>query len=112
LQATKRKVFAPRDAVRVFLCAALQAPLEERDYKPYISHTDDYPDLNFTFQGERGPLTIFTRSQPHVSFQRYGRRSPWAIGYADRTFVVDSPDIDSALARLLQSLDIRVFPEK
>ena len=110
-QATKRKVFAPRDAVRVFLCAALQAPLEERDYKPYISHTDDYPDLNFTFQGERGPLTIFTWSQPHV-IPTLWRRSPWAIGYADRTFVVDSPDIDSALARLLQSLDIRVFPEK
>jgi hypothetical protein len=109
--ATKRKVFAPRDAVRAFLCAALQAPLEERDYKPYIAHTDDYPDLNFTFQGQRGPLMIFTRSQPRV-VQSQWVQTPWAIGYADRVFVVSAPDIDSALDRLLQSLDIRVFPEK
>jgi hypothetical protein len=111
VQASKRKVFAPRDAVRAFLCAALQAPTEERDYKPYIAHTDDYPDLNFTFQGQRGPLMIFTRSQPRV-VQSQWVQTPWAIGYADRVFVVSAPDIDSALDRLLQSLDIRVFPEK
>jgi hypothetical protein len=111
LQATKRKVFAPRDAVRAFLCAALQAPLEERDYKPYIAHTDDYPDLNFTFQGPRGPVTIFTRSQPHIVPPQWVQ-TPWAIGYADRVFVVSAPDIDSALDQLTQSLDIRFFPEK
>jgi hypothetical protein len=110
-QATKRKVFAPRDAVRAFLCAALRAPLEERDYKPYIAHTDDYPDLNFTFQGQRGPLSIFTRSQPRVVPPRWVQ-TPWAISYADRTFVVAAPDIDSALDQLTQSLDIRLFPEK
>jgi hypothetical protein len=110
-QATKRKVAVPRDAVRAFLCAALRAPVEERDYKPYIAHTDDYPDLNFTFQGQRGPITIFTRSQPHVVPPRWVQ-TPWAIGYADRTFVVGAPDIDSALDQLTQSLDIRLFPEK
>jgi hypothetical protein len=109
--ATKRKVVVSRDAVRAFLCAALQAPLEEQDYKPYIAHTDDYPDLNFTFQGQRGPITIFTRSQPHV-VQSQWVVTPWAIGYADRVFVVSAPDIDSALDRLLPSLDIRLFPEK
>lgn len=111
LQATKRKVFAPRDAVRAFLCTALQAPLEERTYKPYIAHTDDYPDLNFTFQGQSGPLTIFTRSQPQINQSRWVQ-TPWAISYADRTFVVSAPDIDSALDGLLPSLDIRLFPEK
>jgi hypothetical protein len=110
-QATKRKVFASRDAVRAFLCAALQAPTEERDYKPYIGHTDDYPDLNFTFQGQRGPVTIFTRSQPHIVPPQWVQ-TPWAINYADRVFVVSAPDIDSALDRLTQSLDIRLFPEK
>ena len=110
-QATKRKVFATRDAVRAFLCAALQAPLEERGYKPYIAHTDDYPDLNFTFQGQRGALTIFTRSQPRVVPPRWVQ-TPWAIGYADRTFVVAAPDIDFALEQLTQSLDIRLFPAK
>jgi hypothetical protein len=110
-QATKRKVLAPRDAVRAFLCAALQTPVEERDYKPYIAHTDDYPDLEFTFQGQRGPLTIFTRSQPHIVPPQWVQ-TPWAISYADRVFVVSAPDIDSALDQLTQSLDIRLFPEK
>lgn len=111
VQATKRKVFAPRDAVRAFLCAALQSPTEERDYKPHIAHTDDYPDLEFTFQGQSGPLTIFTRSQSRVVPPRWVQ-TPWAIGYADRTFVVAAPDIDAALDQLTQSLDLRLLPEK
>jgi hypothetical protein len=110
-RAETRKVFAPRDAVRAFLCAALQAPTEERDYKPYIAHTDDYPDLNFIFQGERGPVTIFTRSQYRSVPPRWVQ-TPWAIGYADRTFVVTAPDIDAALEQLTQSLDIELFPKK
>jgi hypothetical protein len=109
--ATQRNVFAPRDAVRAFLCAALQAPIEEREYKPYRAHTDDYPDLNFIFQGQRGPVTIFTRSQYRSVPPRWVQ-TPWAIGYADRTFVVTAPDIDAALDRLLQSLDIALFPKK
>jgi len=105
-RATKRQVVVSRDAVRAFLCAALQAPLEERAYEPYRAHTDDYPDLNFTFQGQRGPLTIMTRSQAHV-VQSQLVQTPWAIRYADRTFVVSAPDIDSVLEGLLPLLDFK-----
>jgi hypothetical protein len=110
-QVTKRNVAVPRDAVRAFLCAALHAPLEERAYEPYIAHTDDYPDLRFTFQGQGGPMTILTRSQSHT-VQSQLVQTPWAINYADRSFVVSAPDIDTALDQLLASLDIRLFPEK
>jgi hypothetical protein len=106
-QASKRNISVPRDAVRAFLCAVLQVPLDERAYKPYIAHTDDYPDLSFTFQGQSGPITIFTRSQPRV-IQSQFVQTPWAISYADRTFVVSAPDIDAAL----DGLDPSLFPKK
>jgi hypothetical protein len=106
-RATKRNVVVPREAVRAFLCAALQVPLEERAYKPYLAHTDDYPDLNFTFQAQSGPIAIFTRSQPRVVQSQFVQ-TPWAISYADRTFVVSAPDIDAALDGLAPSL----FPKK
>jgi hypothetical protein len=106
-QASKRNISAPRDAVRAFLCAVLQVPLDERAYEPYIAHTDDYPDLNFTFQGQSGPIAIFTRSQPRV-IQSQFVQTPWAITYADRTFVVSAPDIDAAL----DGLDPSLFPKK
>jgi hypothetical protein len=106
-QASKRNVSVPRDAVRAFLCAVLQVALEERAYEPYIAHTDDYPDLSFTFQGQSGPIAIFTRSQPRV-IQSQFVQTPWAITYADRTFVVSAPDIDAAL----DGLDPSLFPKK
>jgi hypothetical protein len=106
-RAETRKVFAPRDAVRAFLCAVLQVALEERAYEPYIAHTDDYPDLSFTFQGQSGPIAIFTRSQPRV-IQSQFVQTPWAISYADRTFVSSAPDIDAAL----DGLDPSLFPKK
>jgi hypothetical protein len=106
-QAKKRNISLPRDAVWAFLCAVLQVPIEERAYEPYISHTDDYPDLSFTFQGQLGPIAIFTRSQPRVIDSQFVQ-TPWAISYADRTFVVSAPDIDAALDKLDPSL----FPRK
>jgi hypothetical protein len=106
-QASKRNISAPRAAVRAFLCAVLQVPLEERAYQPYIAHTDDYPDLSFTFQGQSGPIVIFTRSQPRI-IQSQFVQTPWAISYADRTFVVSAPDIDAAL----DGLDPSLFPKK
>lgn len=109
--ATRRKLAASRDGVQALLCAALNAPLEERAYEAYRAHTDDYPDLAFTFQGQAGPLMVFTRSQPHVIRARWVQ-TPWAISYAHRIFVVSAPDIDAALDGLLPSLDIRLRLEK
>jgi hypothetical protein len=106
-QASKRNISVPRDAVRAFLCAVLQVPLEERAYEPYIERTDNYPDLSFTFQGQSGPIAIFTRSQPRV-IQSQFVQTPWAISYVDRTFVVSAPDIDAAL----DGLDPTLFPKK
>jgi hypothetical protein len=105
-QASKRNISTPCDAVRAFLCAVLHVRLEERAYEPYIAHTDSYPDLSFTFQGQSGPIVIFTRSQPRV-IQAQFVQTPWAISYADRTFVVSAPDIDAAL----DGLDSSLFPK-
>jgi hypothetical protein len=101
----KRNSAISRDDARAFLCAALQAPVEERAYEPYISHTDDYPALSFKFEGRTGPLKVFTQSQPHV-VQSHWVRTPWAIVYHGRTFVVTAADIDLALRRLPRTLDL------
>ena len=101
----KRTTAISRDDAQAFLCVALQAPVEEHPYEPYLSHTDDYPALSFTFQDRNGPLKVFTPSQPHV-VQSHRVRTPWAIVYHGRTFVMTVADIDLALRRLPRTLDL------
>jgi hypothetical protein len=94
-----RAITIPRDAVRAFLTAAGNVQLVEKDYVPRITHTDDYPSLSFGVDTEQGPLEIETQSQPQLPISGdYLDRTPWAIYYLHRTFVVTANDLDRALA--------------
>jgi hypothetical protein len=100
-----RKIAVPRDNVQSFLAAVSQVELVEEEYKPRITHTDDYPYVGVGVQTEQGLLQIETRSQSRrVESEEYRDRTPWAINYLGRTFVIGANDLDRALEHLLYSL--------
>jgi hypothetical protein len=93
-----RAIIIPRDVVRAFLAAAGKVEVVEKKYQPRITHTDDYPSLSVSVLTKQGPLTIRTNSQPQWSKSgTYLDRTPWAIDYLGRTFVVIANDLDQAL---------------
>jgi hypothetical protein len=92
-----RAVTIPSDIVRAFLVAVTKVELVEKDYTPRITHTDDYPSLSVMVQTGRGVLQIGTRSQQQrPKSGTYVDRTPWAITYLGRTFVVTASDLDQA----------------
>lgn len=100
-----RDIIVPRDLVRAFLVAATKVGLVEKDYKPRITHTDDYPSVAVVVPAKHGDLHIETRSQPQRSASgKYWDATPWAISYAGRTFVVTADDLDQALDPLWRAL--------
>jgi len=93
-----RDIVVPRDLMRGFLAAVIRVALVEKEYRPRITHTDDYPTVSFAVQTKQGNLTIASRSQPQKSASgKYWDATPWAIGYSGRTFVVTAADLDQAL---------------
>jgi hypothetical protein len=89
-----RAIIIPRDVVRVFLAAAGKVEVVEKKYQPRITHTDDYPSLSVSVQTKHGLLTIGTNSQPQrPKSETYVDRTPWAIRYLGRTFVVTANDL-------------------
>ena len=98
---TTRAIVIPRDPVRAFLTAVGKVELVEKEYKPRIGHTDDYPSLGFEVDTAQGPLKIETQSQARQSDSgNYPDRTPWAIYYLGRTFVVIASDLDRAFEAL------------
>jgi hypothetical protein len=96
-----RAITVPTDIVRAFLAAVIRVELVESGYTPRIVHTDDYPSLSVTVRTARGPLLIETRSQQQQPKSgTYVDRTPWAINYSDRTFVVAVSDLDRAFEPL------------
>jgi hypothetical protein len=92
-----RPIVVPREPVRAFLIAVGQVELVEKEYVARIEHTDDYPSLGFAVDTEQGPLKIETQSQPRrPESGSYLDRTPWAIYYLGRTFVVTASDLDRA----------------
>jgi hypothetical protein len=102
--AATRDIVVPRNLIRQFLAAAIKVTLVEQEYKPRITHTDDYPSVAITVQTQQGELSIETRSQPHRSASEKWDVTPWAIRYSGRTFVVAADDLDRALDPLLPRL--------
>jgi hypothetical protein len=92
----RRNIAIPRGVIQTFLRTVLQVPLEEKAYRPRINHTDDYPTLLFEVATKRGQLRITSSSQA-MNVKSHWSRAPWAIIYANRTFVVSTTDIDFAI---------------
>jgi hypothetical protein len=96
-----RTIVIPTDIVRSFLMAVIRVELVEKNYVPRITRTDDYPSFSVAVKTELGPLVIATQSQTlRPNTGTYVDRTPWAIRYSDRTFVVTASDLDQALGPL------------
>jgi hypothetical protein len=111
--AVSRPVTVPRDVMRAFLAVANKVRMVEGKYNPCIDHTDDYPSLEFDVATKQGPLRIGTRSQlKYAESGTYLDRTPWNIGYLNRSFVVTASDLDRAYKRFGQYLrDDKIFKE-
>jgi hypothetical protein len=95
----KQAVAIPHDTIKSFLVAVRDVELVEGTYQAAINHTDDYPSLNFYVQTGHGELHIWTNSQdrqPTTGSPSAADRTPWAIAYQGRTFVVTSRALDEA----------------
>jgi len=100
-----RKFTIPRDNVQALLAAARDVELVEKDYKPYRTHTDDYPYVGIKIHAGQELLVIETKSQRRrPESGDYIDRTPWGITYRGRTFVVTATDLDKALEPLLLQL--------
>ncbi len=90
----------PMKTVEAFLRKLAQARPTEGEYEPFISHTDDYPEIVIRV-GYGGGKTImfFTRSQgtKHV---------PWLVSYDGKSYVVKSAHPAQAL-KLLEPYLVR-----
>jgi len=84
----------PLSAAKSFFQILGEAPLEDREYVPRISHTDDYPSLQIELDLGNETVTFFTQSQGE-------RHVPWAVKINQKTYVIDS----DAPARALAVLD-------
>jgi hypothetical protein len=103
---TTRAIAIPRDSVQELFMKLTKVGVWDVDYVPRWTHTDDYPVVSITIQTTGGLLEIETRSQAKLG--RYDAptdgafvdRTPWAIVFAGRAFVVYANDLDKALDAL------------
>ena len=102
----KQNVAIPLEVVQKLWLVVLGVAIEEMEYKPRIDHTDDYPALGFEAQVNDKLLRVWTQSQPK-EVNSHWIRTPWAIGYSDRTFVVSTPELDFAIDSLYDYLGKR-----
>jgi hypothetical protein len=98
-----RQIAVPADSIRSFLAASNHVLLTEGEYKPRITHTDDYPLVRVDVECIGVRLRIETRSQrgyPGLiasqlrsaqnspALENYPDRTPWAINYLGHTFII------------------------
>jgi hypothetical protein len=93
-----RPIKIPRDVLKAFLAAVSDVELTEgAEYHARIDHTDDYPSLQISVQTAQGRLNIWTNSQSRTSKSGTSvDRTPWAISYLGRSFVVETTVLDDA----------------
>jgi hypothetical protein len=99
----KRNIVVPHDLMRAFLAAVSKAELVEKPYQPRIMHTDDFPSISIGFVQE-GVVVGTDSQQQKSSAGDYWERSPWAIAYAGRTFVMTASDVDKTFDALMTAL--------
>jgi hypothetical protein len=104
-KSAKRSIAVPHDLIRTFLAATSKVEVVEKPYQPRITHTDDYPSISIGVPVQDGQLIVGTNSQEQQSgSEAYADRTPWAITFAGRTFVVTASDLDKAFDPLLPAL--------
>jgi hypothetical protein len=82
------------EVVQKFLQMLTRSPLEEGNYEPMITHTDDYPSIKIVLQTDTEIIIFFTQSQGvgHV---------PWGATFGETTYVINS-DIPTKAMEILK----------
>ena len=95
-------ISVPLAVMEEFLALLESTPLEEGEYKPLFSHTDDFPSIAIVVEGKTGDLGFATESQG-------SRHIPWRVevGRDDYVTYADTPAqaldlLDPYLARDVQ----------
>jgi WD40 repeat protein len=87
-----------------FITRLVGSKVYEAEYEALITHTDDYPSLNFRLQTPDGALTFFSGSQG-ASYV------PWGVLYKNRTFVINNSTPYAAFDALATALNRKAETE-
>jgi hypothetical protein len=94
----QRNITIPAEAMQAFLRTLADAPAQEGQYMPTITHTDDYPKITIVVATAAGEVAIVSASQPEGNV-------PWGLIFNQRQFVIDSDAPAKALAGLAPYLE-------
>ena len=86
-----RTITIPLPVVQDFLQSVTQLPVQEGKYNPDLHLSDLYPVKNYQIATQDGLLTMRSIAQD---------TTPWAIDFAGREFVVNSPLAPQAISKL------------
>ena len=86
-------ISVPASVMTPFLTALASTPVVSEPYRPYFSHTDDYPSLEIRVQTGGHTIVFSTTSQGPTHI-------PWAITVDGQQYVSYSDDIAIALAEV------------
>jgi hypothetical protein len=90
-------VTVPDSAMLAFLRGLAAAPRAPGEYRPAVSHTDDYPELTILLRTATGITEFFSASQG-------AERRPWRVTIDGRRYVSDSAAPAEALKHVLPYL--------
>jgi hypothetical protein len=91
------RVTIPDTAMLAFLRGLAAAPRGPGEYRPSISHTDDYPELTIRMHTAAGITEFYSASQGD-------ERRPWRVTIDGRRYVSDSAAPAEALKHLVPFL--------
>jgi hypothetical protein len=95
----------PLPVIEEFAALLQSTPLAVGDYKPSISHTDDYPAITIAVKGEADSLQFYSESQgdQHI---------PWQVSIAGRGVFVSHSGIPAQALGLLDPYLAREVEEE
>ena len=86
-------ISVPAEVMTAFLSALANTPVVSETYRPYFSHTDDYPHLEIRIGTGENAITFYTESQGATNI-------PWAVDVGGQRYVSYSEDIAAALSNI------------
>jgi hypothetical protein len=92
----------PNEMIQSFLSLLSQSTFEEGEYKPRITHTDDYPSRRIEITSENGKLVFFSTSQGELAV-------PWGASFENKSFIVNSGNPGEAMAKIRPYLKDEAF---
>ena len=101
-RAKEEPVSVPNEVIQSFLSLLSQSPFEKGEYKPNITHTDDYPSRRIEIVSEGGKLILFSTSQGEFAI-------PWGASFEDEHDIVNSKNPGEALIKIQPYLKNEVF---